>query len=144
MNDKSTVQIEITLAIQAISKEVHGCVARRVKTYGIPVKLRIVPPDVRSENEPFRPDTSLFAANGKVMLFSRLCPEQKLLSDSSSTSYRTEVTLSLPEVKSPEEVRTKSSGTDSSSFPALIVKKVWVRADMAKNQCLNNFVTPCI
>ena len=27
------------------------------KTYGIPVKLRILPLDVRSENEPFRPDT---------------------------------------------------------------------------------------
>ena len=32
----------------------------------------------------------------------------QLLSDSSSNSYRTEVTLSLPEVKSPGEVRTKS------------------------------------
>ena len=50
-------KIEISLSIQAISKEVHGCAARRVKTYGIPVKLRILPPDVRSENEPFRPDT---------------------------------------------------------------------------------------
>ena len=50
-------RIEITLSIQAISKEVHACAARRVKTYGIPVKLRILPPDVRSENEPFRPDT---------------------------------------------------------------------------------------
>ena len=50
-------KIEITLSIQAISKKVHGCAARRVKTYGIPVKLRILPPDVRSENEPFRPDT---------------------------------------------------------------------------------------
>ena len=49
--------IEITLSIQAISKEVHGCAARRVKTYDIPVKLKILPPDVRSENEPFRPDT---------------------------------------------------------------------------------------
>ena len=53
-------KIEMTLSIQAISKEVHtivhGCAARRVKTYGIPVKLRILPPDVRSENEPFRPD----------------------------------------------------------------------------------------
>ena len=29
----------------------------RVKTYGIAVKLRILPPDVRSENGPFRPDT---------------------------------------------------------------------------------------
>ena len=52
-------KIEITLSIQAISEEVHGCAARRVKTYGIPVKLRILPPDVRSENEPFRPGTSL-------------------------------------------------------------------------------------
>ena len=50
-------KIEITFSIQAISKEVHGCAARRVKTYGIPVKLRILPPDVGSENEPFRPDT---------------------------------------------------------------------------------------
>ena len=50
-------KIEITLSIQSISKEVHGCAARRVKIYGIPVKLRILPPDVRSENEPFRPDT---------------------------------------------------------------------------------------
>ena len=50
-------KIEITHSIQAISKEVHGCAARRVKTYGIPVKLRILPPDVGSENEPFRPDT---------------------------------------------------------------------------------------
>ena len=45
-------------SIQSISKEVHGRAARRVKTYGIPVKLRILPPDVRSENGPFRPDTS--------------------------------------------------------------------------------------
>ena len=36
----------------------HGRAARRVKTYGILVKLRILPPDVRSENGPFRPDTS--------------------------------------------------------------------------------------
>ena len=50
-------KIEITLSIQAIIKEVHGCAARRVKTYGIPVKLRVLPPDFRSENEPFRPDT---------------------------------------------------------------------------------------
>ena len=40
-------KIEIMLSIQAISKEVHGCAARRVKIYGIPVKLRILPPDVR-------------------------------------------------------------------------------------------------
>ena len=53
---------EITLSIQAISKEVHGCDARRVKTYGIPGKLRILPPDVRSENEPFRPDTRILDA----------------------------------------------------------------------------------
>ena len=50
-------KIEITLSLQSISKEVHGRAARRVKTYGIPVKLRILPPDVRSENGPFRPDT---------------------------------------------------------------------------------------
>ena len=49
-------KIEITLSIQSIIKEVHGRAARRVKTYGIPVKLRILPPDVRSENGPFRPD----------------------------------------------------------------------------------------
>ena len=47
-------KIEITLSIQASSKEVHGYAARRVKTHGIPVKLKILPPDVRSENEPFR------------------------------------------------------------------------------------------
>ena len=44
-------KIEITLSIQSVSKEVHGRAARRVKTYGIPVKLRILPPDVRSEND---------------------------------------------------------------------------------------------
>ena len=49
-------KFEITLSIQYISKEVHGHAARRVKTYGIPVKLRILPPDVRSENGPFWPD----------------------------------------------------------------------------------------
>ena len=87
--------------------------------------------------------SNIFAANGKVLFFSRLCPERKLLSDSSSNSYRNEVMLSLPEAKSSGEVRTKSLGTDSSSFPAPIVKKVWVRADMAKNKCLDNFVTPC-
>ena len=53
-------KIKITLSIQSISKEVHGRPARRVKTYGIPVKLRILPPDVRSENGPFRPDTWLY------------------------------------------------------------------------------------
>ena len=47
-------KIEITLSLQSISKEVHGRAARGVKTYGIPVKLRILPPDVRSENGPFR------------------------------------------------------------------------------------------
>ena len=76
--------------------------------------------------------SNLFAANGKVLFFSRLCPQRKLLSESSSNSYRTEVTLSQPEVKSPGEVRTKSLGTDSSSFPAPTVKKVRVWADMAK------------
>ena len=50
-------KIEIALSIQSISKEVHGCAARRVKTYGIPVKLRILPPDIRSENGPFQLDT---------------------------------------------------------------------------------------
>ena len=50
-------KIEITLSIQSIGKEIHGRAARRVKAYGIPVKLRILPPDVRSENGPFRPDT---------------------------------------------------------------------------------------
>ena len=40
-------------------------------------------------------------------ILSRLCPKRKLLRDSSSNSYRTEVTLSLPEVKSPGEVRTE-------------------------------------
>ena len=50
-------KIEITLSLQSISKEVHGRAARRVKTYGIPMKLRILPRDVRSENGPFRPDT---------------------------------------------------------------------------------------
>ena len=43
-------KIEILLSLQSISKEVHGRAARRVKTYGIPVKLRILPPDARSEN----------------------------------------------------------------------------------------------
>ena len=87
---------------------------------------------------------NLFSANGKVLFFSRLCPERKLLSDFSSNSYRTEVTLSLPEVKSPAEVRTKSLDTESLSFPAPTVEKVRVRADMAKKkQCLDNFVTPC-
>ena len=51
--------------------------------------------------------SNLFAANGKVLFFSRLCPERKLLSDSSSNSYRTDVTLSLPEVKSPGESKDK-------------------------------------
>ena len=59
-------EIEITLSIQAISKGVHGCAARRVKTYGIPVKLMILPPDVRSENEPFRPDTPCMAGGHRV------------------------------------------------------------------------------
>ena len=76
--------------------------------------------------------SNLFAANGKVLFFSRFCPERKFLGGSSSNSYRTEVTLSLPEVKSPGEVKTKSLGTDSLSFPAPIFKKVRVRADMAK------------
>ena len=59
-------KIEITLSLQSISKEVHGRAARRVKTYGIPVKLRILPPGVRSENGPFRPDTGgLFLLKGK-------------------------------------------------------------------------------
>ena len=53
-------KIEITLSIKYISKEVHGRAARRAKTYGIPVKLRILPPDVGSENGPFRPDTYPF------------------------------------------------------------------------------------
>ena len=39
------------------NKYLHGRAARRDKAYGIPVKLRILPPDVRSENGPFRPDT---------------------------------------------------------------------------------------
>ena len=76
--------------------------------------------------------SNLFAANDKVLFFSRLCPERKLLSDSSSNPYRTEVTLSLPEVKSPGEIRTHTLGTESSIFPAPAVKKVRVRADMAK------------
>ena len=87
--------------------------------------------------------SNLFAANGKVLFFSRLCPKRKLLSDSSSNSYRSEVTLSLPEVMSPGEVRTKNLGTDSSRFLIPTVKKVRVQADMAKNQCLDKFVTPC-
>ena len=31
--------------------------------YGIPVKLRILPPDVRSENEPFRPNSHFHEIN---------------------------------------------------------------------------------
>ena len=88
--------------------------------------------------------SNLFVANGQVLFFSRLCPERKLLSDSNSNLYRNEVTLSLPEVKSPGEVRTKSLGTDSSSFPAPTVKKVRMRADMAKKINVDNFVTPCM
>ena len=41
-------------------------------------------------------------------------------------------------------VRTGTLDAVSSSFPAPIVKNVRVRADMAKNQCLDNFVTPCM
>ena len=54
--------------------------------------------------------SNLFAANGKVLFFSRLYPERKLFSDFRSNSYRTEpeVKLSLPEVKSPTEVRTEA------------------------------------
>ena len=58
-----------TNVVHFLGHPVHGCAARRVKTYGIPVKLRILPPDVRSENEPFRPDTypmSLSQSNQKL------------------------------------------------------------------------------
>ena len=40
-------------------------------------------------------------------------------------------------------IRTGTLGALLSSFPAPTVKKEPVRADMAKNQCLDNFVTPC-
>ena len=52
----------------------------------------------------------LFVANGKKIFFSRLCPERKLLSDSSSNSYRSDFMLSQSEVNSPGELRTKSLG----------------------------------
>ena len=50
--------------------------------------------------------SNLFAANGKVLFFSRLCPERKLLSDSNSNSYRSQVTFSLPQSS---EIRASSS-----------------------------------
>ena len=40
-------------------------------------------------------------------------------------------------------VRTGTLGGVSSSFPAPTVKKVRVRTDTAKNECLDKFVTPC-
>ena len=68
-------KIEITLSLQSISKEVHGRAARRVKTYGIPVKLRILPPDVRSENGPFRPDTENIIYVNKNIDFVKLASD---------------------------------------------------------------------
>ena len=60
-------KIEITLSNQSFSIEVHDRAARRIKTYGIPVKLWILPHDVRSENEPFRRNTILISLGNETL-----------------------------------------------------------------------------
>ena len=84
---------EITLSLQSISKEVHGRAARRVKTYDIPVKLRILPPYVRSENGPFRPDTEHRVSTYCVHYICESCNSRESTSDRMHDMIQTEARL---------------------------------------------------
>ena len=81
----------------------------------------------------------------EVLFFSRLCPERKLLSDSSSNPYRTEVTFVTARGQVARGAKNKKLRYGFIKISCSYRQKGTAASAYGENKiCLNNFVTPCM